>query len=128
MGTVLVSVDTGTGNDAFIVVEVDDALVREDQVVLASRDPAKAIIKLAETLQVSFDRTLGVVSEMLLRLRSLPNAPDQAEIQFRLKMGGEAGLIFARGSSEVNFQVTMSWQRPTPESAAKTEPEPRSGD
>jgi hypothetical protein len=116
MGMVLASVATGLGDGEFVVVEVDDSLVGADEVVLAARDPGKTMVQLPETLQVSFDRTLGVVGGMLLQLRSMPHSPNQAEIQFGLKIGGEAGLIFARGSTEVNFQVKMSWKKPEPNS------------
>jgi len=113
VGTVLAKVATGDDSNRFVVVEIDESNVA-DEVVLASREPGKTALQLPETLQASFDRTLGVVGELLLRLRSMPNAPNQAEIQFGLKIGGEAGLIFARGTSEVNFQVTMTWQKPEP--------------
>jgi Trypsin-co-occurring domain 1 len=112
MGMVLAAVATGTGDGEFVVVELDDAVVSDDQVVLAAREPGKTLVQLPETLQASFERTLGVVGEMLLKVRSMPNAPDQAEIEFGLKIGGEAGFIFARGNSEVNFSVTLSWQKP----------------
>lgn len=112
MGTVLAKVFIGDGTDDFVVVEVDDATIDEDQVVLAARGPGKAVVQASETLQSSFDRIVGAVGELLLRLRALPNAPEQAEVQFGLKLGGEAGLIFARGNAEVNFQVKLSWQKP----------------
>jgi hypothetical protein len=111
MGTVLVKVPLGDGSGDFVVAEVDDTTLRTDQVSLAARQPEK-LIEVADTLQASFDRTIGAVSDLLVRVRSMPNAPEQAQIQFGLKLGGEAGLIFARGTAEVNFQVTLSWQKP----------------
>jgi Trypsin-co-occurring domain 1 len=112
MGTVLARVPIGDGPGDFIVVEVDDGVVGDDQVVLASRSPGKAVVEISETLQGSFDRVVAAVSQLVLRLRSMPNSPEHAEIEFGLKLGGEAGLIFTRGTAEVNFQVRLSWNKP----------------
>ena len=112
MGAVLAKVAVVGGADDFVVIEVDDATLSDDKVVLASRDPGKALVEASETLSSSFDRVVSAVSELLLQLRSLPNAPEQAEIQFGLKLGAEVGLIVARGNADVNFQVKLSWQKP----------------
>jgi hypothetical protein len=36
--------------------------------------------------------------------------PGETTVQFGLKMGGETGMIIAKGTAEVNFAVTMSWK------------------
>jgi hypothetical protein len=36
-------------------------------------------------------------------------SPDQTVVEFGLKVGGETGMIIAKGTAEVNFKVTMSW-------------------
>ena len=36
--------------------------------------------------------------------------PDEAEVEFGLKMGGETGVIIAKGTAEVNFVIRMSWK------------------
>ena len=110
MGNVLAKVPLGDAN-GYIVVEVDDAMVDEEGVALASRAPGAALVEATETLDSSFDRITAVVGGLLERLQSLPAGPERAEVQFGLKLGVEAGLIIARGTAEVNFQVTLSWQR-----------------
>ena len=76
-----------------------------------TRAPGAALVEATETLDSSFDRITAVVGGLLERLQSLPAGPERAEVQFGLKLGVEAGLIIARGTAEVNFQVTLSWQR-----------------
>jgi hypothetical protein len=113
MGVVLAKMPVDDGVAAgFLIVEVDDDAIGGDDVVLAAPDPGKAAVHVTETLQGSFDRVVGAISDLLLRVRVLPHAPDEAEVQFGLRVGGEAGLIVARGMAEVNFQVTLSWKRP----------------
>jgi hypothetical protein len=33
-------------------------------------------------------------------------------MQLGLKVGGETGLVFARGSAEATFTVNLSWRKP----------------
>jgi Trypsin-co-occurring domain 1 len=37
-------------------------------------------------------------------------SPDEAAMEFDLKIGGETGIIMAKGTSEVNFTIRMSWK------------------
>jgi len=37
--------------------------------------------------------------------------PDEMEIEFGLKVGGESGVIIAKGTAEVNFAVRVLWKR-----------------
>jgi hypothetical protein len=36
---------------------------------------------------------------------------DGLDVEFGLKMGGEAGVIIASASIEANFKVTLHWDR-----------------
>lgn len=112
MGTVLAKVMTGEGDDDFIIVEVRDDEVDNDHVVLASRQPGKAVVELADSLDAYFQPVIGAIGGFVRQVRSMPNAPDHAEIQFGLRLGGEAGLIVARASAEASFQITVSWDKP----------------
>jgi Trypsin-co-occurring domain 1 len=37
-------------------------------------------------------------------------APEEAQVEFGLKIGGETGVIVAKGAAEVNFVVRMTWK------------------
>ena len=37
-------------------------------------------------------------------------SPGETVVEFGLKMGGETGVIIAKGTAEVNFTVRMSWK------------------
>ncbi|WP_331718971.1 hypothetical protein OHU23_40985 (plasmid) [Streptomyces virginiae] len=61
------------------------------------------------TLQEALDQvrpTLARVSDMVREL-----GPQEAEIEFGLKMGGETGVVIAKGTAEVNFAVRLVWTR-----------------
>ncbi|WP_327281378.1 MULTISPECIES: CU044_2847 family protein [unclassified Streptomyces] len=61
------------------------------------------------TLQEALDQvrpTLTRVSDMVRDL-----GPQEAEIEFGLKIGGETGVVIAKGTTEVNFAVRLVWTR-----------------
>jgi hypothetical protein len=39
-------------------------------------------------------------------------APDECGVEFGLKLGGETGVIVAKGTAEVNFVVKLTWKKP----------------
>lgn len=94
------------GSEEILVVEVDSGDVPGD-LVLAAPDPAKAVARAEQTLEEALKRlepSLQKVAGMLKKM-----TPDQAQVEFGLKVGGETGLIVAKGTAEANFTVTMSW-------------------
>lgn len=90
-----------------LVFEVEPAEVDGD-LVLASPDPGKVAAK----AKVTFDEALAKVKPSLQKVAHLLKelSPDEAEIEFGLKMGGETGIIVAKGTAEVNFVIRLSWK------------------
>jgi hypothetical protein len=132
MSSVLMKIQIDGGPDAvgedFILVEVDRQDV-DGQVQLAgSETSSRDVAEAQETLARSFDRLGPALSAMLLKLRSAEHAPDEIQMEFGLKLGGEAGLIFAKGTAEANFAVTVTWAKPAQPQEAVGPPTPRDGD
>lgn len=96
------------GSEAVLVVEADPGEVSDD-LSLASSEPGKT----AARAQVSFEEALGKLEPSLRKLagRLKELSPDEAVVEFGLKLGGETGVIVARGTAEVNFKVTLSWRQ-----------------
>lgn len=97
----------------FILVEVD----RQDAagaVQLAGSEVGDrgVVVQAQETLERSFERLTPALSVMLRKLRSAENSPDHIQMEFGLKLGGTGGFIFAKGTAEVNFAVTVTWEKP----------------
>ena len=41
----------------------------------------------------------------------IESAPEHFVVEFGVKLGGEAGIILAKGTAEVNLKITMTWDR-----------------
>ncbi|WP_079170939.1 MULTISPECIES: CU044_2847 family protein [unclassified Streptomyces] len=88
------------------VFEVDDGL----GLPLPERVPAEGPVARGQaSLQEALERLQPALSEVTRSVRRL--GPDRMEIEFGLKMGGETGVIVARGTAEVNFAVRLVWDR-----------------
>ncbi|WP_371650789.1 MULTISPECIES: CU044_2847 family protein [unclassified Streptomyces] len=66
---------------------------------------ARARVSLAEAM----DQVRPALSRVVETVRGL--GPDEVEIEFGLKAGGESGVIIAKGTAEVNFAVRLVWNR-----------------
>ncbi|WP_413810824.1 CU044_2847 family protein [Streptomyces sp. OE57] len=101
---VMMTVDgDGEGTAVF---EVDGGLVGSD-LELAADD---GVVARAQTsLRQALDRVRPALSQVSETMRELK--PDEMEIEFGLKIGGESGVIIAKGTAEVNFAVRVVWKR-----------------
>ena len=60
-----------------------------------------------ETLESALDKVSPGLKTVAARLRAL--SPDEATIEFGLTVTAESGVVVAKGSAEVHFTVTMTW-------------------
>ena len=103
----LLGLPVDAASDDVIVFEVDRSEV-SDELVLASDEPGKV----ADRARVTLDEALAKLKPSLHRMVHLLKemSPDEAMVEFGLKIGGETGVIIAKGTAEVNFTVRMSWK------------------
>lgn len=99
-----VPVDDGTGD--LIVFEVDRSEVPDD-LVLASVESGKIAAQARMTLEEALADLKPSLTKVIGALREM--APGEVKVEFGMKIGGETGVIIAKGTAEVNFKVTMSW-------------------
>jgi hypothetical protein len=94
-------------------VEVDSRDVSEG-LVLAAPEPGK----IAARAQVSLEEALAKLRPSLLKITHLLRelSPEETEVEFGLKLGGETGVIVAKGTAEVNFTIRMTWKADPPRS------------
>jgi hypothetical protein len=93
------------------------SLVAADRSSLGGRvelvsDEGRMIGKMAGSLEDAFARLTPAIDRIVAVLRT--HGPDGMEVQFGLTVGGETGLIVAKGSAEANFSVTLRWDNTTP--------------
>jgi Trypsin-co-occurring domain 1 len=93
-----------------IVAEVEPELV-DGELMLASA-PGKIAAQARETLEKSLAQLGPALSGMLGTLRAA--RPAEMQVQFGIKLGGETGVVVAKGTAEVNFLVTMTWRQDSP--------------
>ncbi len=106
MRELTMAVPLADGSEVLVAVDRGDV---PDDLVLASPDPGKVAARAAETLEQLLEKitpTVHAVSEWV-RARS----PDECGVEFGLKLGGETGVIVAKGSAEVNFVVKLTWKK-----------------
>ena len=103
----LLGVLAESDSDDVLVFEVDRSEVGDD-LVLASDDPARVADRARVTLEEALAKLRPSLRKVLALLREM--SPDEAEMQFGLKIGGETGIIIAKGTAEANFTVRMAWK------------------
>src|SRR5690348_11510603 len=97
----LMTLPVAAGSEESMVVEVDRSEVPDD-LVLASEQG-----NLSARAQVNLEDALAKLKPSLLKVVHMVKelSPDQTLIEFGLKMGGETGVIVAKGTAEVNFKI-----------------------
>ncbi len=108
MVTYLLGMPLERGSDEVLVFEADRSEISGD-LVLASADPEK----LADRTRLTLEEALGNLKPSLQKIVHLLRelSPDETAVEFGLRIGGEIGVVIARGTAEVNFTVRMSWKQ-----------------
>src|ERR1039457_2772490 len=98
--TYLLGIPVAPGSSDILEVEVNRRDV-PDGLVLASPEPGE----IADRARVSLEEALAKLKPSLQRIAHMLKelSPDEAELEFGLKVGGETGVIIAKGTAEVNF-------------------------
>jgi hypothetical protein len=102
----LLGVRVEDGSDEFLVFEVDRDQVSDDLALAAA--PGEVAARAQATLEEALHRLKPSLRKIVALLKDL--APDEAAVEFGLKIGGETGVIIAKGTADVNFTVRMSWK------------------
>jgi hypothetical protein len=106
--SVLIEVPLAEPDGTTLLVEVDRGDV-PGGLVLASPQPGGAAAKAATTLSDSLTQLEPLLRAVKDRLAAA--SPDAFSVEFGVKLGGETGIILAKGTAEVNLKITMSWNR-----------------
>jgi hypothetical protein len=103
----LLGLPVGGGDDDILIFEVDRTEVADD-LVLASDDPGKVADRARVTLEEALTKLKPSLHKVVHMLQEL--SPAETAVEFGLKIGGETGVIIAKGTAEVNFTVRMAWR------------------
>ena len=107
--TVLVQVPLeDTDNAPAILVEVDPGDI-PGGLTLAAQNPGHAAAVAASSLSDALEKLKPMLETVKDKLASA--APEHFTVEFGVKIGGETGIILAKGTAEVNLKITMTWDR-----------------
>lgn len=65
----------------------------------------------AERLDSLAKRIQPVAQTLFSALKEL-NTPDEINLEFGVKLGGSAGIVFASAETECNFKIGLKWTNP----------------
>jgi hypothetical protein len=105
---VLMEIPVSDPEGMFLLVEVDHADLPEG-LVLASPTVGEVAARATRTLSESLAQLEPVLRTVKNQLTAA--SPDAFSVELGIKLGGETGLILAKGTAEVNLKITMSWNR-----------------
>lgn len=111
METVLLRIPLTDGDEAQLVAEVD--AVDLEGVELVADDGGGRLATVGTTLSDAFGKLEPALDMIVSRLRHATRQPDEITVEFGLKLGGETGLIFAKGTAEANVSVSVTWRHET---------------
>ena len=94
--------------EAIVLVESDRADVAGG-LTLASPEPGQAAARATRSLSASLEQLEPVLRTV--RDKLVASAPEHFTVEFGVKLGGETGVILAKGTAEVNLKITMTWDR-----------------
>jgi Trypsin-co-occurring domain 1 len=91
-----------------VVVEVDRREL-PGELVLATSKPHEVAARATETLEQTLDKVKPALRSLWQWAQSA--GPDECCVEFGLKLGGEMGVIVAKGTAEANFVVRLTWKK-----------------
>ena len=94
-------------NGDSILVEVDEPALTDDRIGI--RD--ELVQKAHQTFESALNKVEPVANAVITKVRSLNQPADEVEVKFGVKMSAELGAVIASGNGEVNYEITLKWNR-----------------
>jgi hypothetical protein len=94
---------------AVLLVEADRGDIPQGLTLASSTKPGEAAAKAVRSLSESLEQLEPMLRTVKDRL--VASMPEHFTVEFGVKLGGETGIILAKGTAEVNLKITMIWDR-----------------
>ena len=111
---VLVQVPVGNVEGGPVILVESDRGDIPGGLTFASPEPGQAAARATQSLSASLEQLEPVLRTVKDKL--VASAPEHFTVEFGVKLGGETGIILAKGTAEVNLKITMTWDRAPRES------------
>lgn len=106
--TDVIKMPAGDDGDDFLVVEVIEDQPHGGLSLAAPPSPGRTLARAQVSLEEAMTRLKPSLQTVTRTLRDL--SPAKAEVEFGIKIGGETGVILAKGTTDVNFVIRLTWQ------------------
>ena len=112
----LVKFQLDDDEESFVYMEVDEKLPSSSN---KNKDKDKALIGLKDEVVQQAEQTLEkalssikpVANAIIKKVQDLNQPADAVEVKFGIKMNGKLGAVIASGSTEVNYEITLKWNK-----------------
>ncbi len=94
-------------NGDSILVEVDQPPLIDERIGLRDELAQKA----QQTFESALEKVNPVANAIISKVSSLKQPVDEVEVKFGIKMSAELGAVIASGTGEVNYEITLKWNR-----------------
>jgi hypothetical protein len=121
MAVVNLPIDDGEHAGVLVSFEVDERTF-PDTVIELRTDGTRAVERLSKSpgrtteasrsVATSLRQTLPVLSTILSEVRHAAPAVDEISLNLGLRVGGETGFAFVKGSADATIGITVTWRRP----------------
>lgn len=64
------------------------------------------------SLASALDQALPALALTMRKLRRAVSGAEEVSVEVGLKVGGETGVVFVRGTADATFRATVTWRRP----------------
>jgi hypothetical protein len=72
--------------------------------------PQDVVTTAAASLRSALEPIEPLVRTLATKLRKLPESPDEATVEFGVKLGAEAGIVLARTAVEAHLHLKLTWK------------------
>jgi hypothetical protein len=98
-------------------VDADDAVVAKEagRERLSSHPGSERgvdVVFASHSLSASLDQVKPALSKVMSKLREAVDGADEISVELGLRVGGETGLVFVKGSADAAIRATVTWRRP----------------
>lgn len=107
--SVLVQVPLEDENSPGVVLVETDRDDIPGGLTLASPEPGQAAAIAVRSLSASLEQLEPVLR--IVKDKLVAAAPEHFTVEFGVNLGGETGIIVAKGTAGVNLKITMIWDR-----------------
>ena len=120
MDRALAQFELEDGSTVLIEIDEPDSTAIERVAV----DTGQMVYQAKETLDSALDKVKPVAQTVLSKLTSgLTTPADEVSVTFGLKLSADAGVVFSSVGGEVTFEVSLTWQKPSPSEPSPELPE-----